>query len=107
MITASASACACRADSLPQAILVACTECFGSLLLLVGLASRLISVPLMILLTVAYITTESEAPRSIFIIAQESEPNVPFLDRREPAEAMRRNFCLLFLKFFCQANAHS
>ncbi len=62
-----------------QAILVACTECFGGLLLLVGLASRLVSVPLMILLTVAYITTESEAIRSIFTDPDKFTSAAPFL----------------------------
>ena len=46
-----------------NAILAACTECFGGLLLLVGLASRLISVPLMILLTVAYCTADIDRVR--------------------------------------------
>ncbi|MDQ3198093.1 MAG: DoxX family protein [Verrucomicrobiota bacterium] len=41
-----------------QAILVGCVECFGGLLLIIGLASRLISVPLMILLSVAYVTAD-------------------------------------------------
>jgi putative oxidoreductase len=49
-----------------QAILAACTECFGGLLLLVGLASRLISIPLMILLTVAYLTADVDRVRAIF-----------------------------------------
>jgi putative oxidoreductase len=49
-----------------QAILAACTECFGGLLLLVGLASRLISVPLMILLTVAYCTADIDRVHAIF-----------------------------------------
>ncbi|MBA3607010.1 MAG: DoxX family protein [Chthoniobacterales bacterium] len=62
-----------------QAILVACTECFGGLLLLVGLASRLVSVPLMILLTVAYITTESEAVRSILTDPDKFTSAAPFL----------------------------
>ena len=39
-----------------QAILGGATECVGGLLLLLGLALRLISIPLMILLTVAYLT---------------------------------------------------
>ena len=46
-----------------NAILAACTECFGGLLLLVGLASRLISVPLMVLLTVAYCTADIDRVR--------------------------------------------
>ena len=49
-----------------QAILAACTECFGGLLLIVGLASRLISVPLMILLTVAYCTADIDRVRVLF-----------------------------------------
>ena len=49
-----------------NAILAACTECFGGLLLLVGLASRLVSVPLMILLTVAYCTADIDRLRPIF-----------------------------------------
>ncbi len=49
-----------------QAALAASVECFGGLLLLVGLASRLVSIPLMILLTVAYCTADLEALRAIF-----------------------------------------
>ena len=48
-----------------NAILAGCTECFGGLLLLVGLASRLITLPMMILLVVAYLTADSEAARAI------------------------------------------
>ena len=49
-----------------QALLAACTECFGGLLLLLGLASRLISLPLLILLTVAYCTADLDRVRVIF-----------------------------------------
>jgi putative oxidoreductase len=49
-----------------QALLAACTECFGGLLLLVGLASRVISLPLFILLTVAYCTADLDRVRMIF-----------------------------------------
>jgi len=49
-----------------SAILAACTECFGGLLLLVGLASRLITIPMMILLVIAYLTADIEATRAIF-----------------------------------------
>ncbi len=49
-----------------QALLAGATECFGGLLLLVGLCSRLISIPLMILLSVAYYTAASEKLRAIF-----------------------------------------
>ncbi len=49
-----------------QAILAGSTECFGGLLLLVGLCSRLISLPLTILLIVAYLTADLEAVKMIF-----------------------------------------
>lgn len=48
-----------------QAILAASTECLGGLLLVVGLASRAISVPLIILLTVAYLTADIDRVRVI------------------------------------------
>jgi putative oxidoreductase len=49
-----------------SALLASCTELIGGLLLLVGLASRLISIPLMILLVTAYFTADSDAVRAIF-----------------------------------------
>ena len=49
-----------------QAVLVGSVECFGGLLLLIGLATRLISIPLMILLTVAYLTADIDLVRAIF-----------------------------------------
>jgi putative oxidoreductase len=49
-----------------QAILAASLECVGGFLLLIGLASRLISIPLMILLTVAYCTADIDRVRAIF-----------------------------------------
>ena len=49
-----------------QAILAGMTECFGGLLLLIGLASRLISIPLAIVMTVAYLTADIEAVKNIF-----------------------------------------
>jgi len=49
-----------------QAILVGATECFGGLLLLAGLCARLISLPLTILLTVAYLTADLNAVKTIF-----------------------------------------
>jgi putative oxidoreductase len=47
------------------ALLAGCTECVGGLLLLIGLASRLISIPLMIVLTVAYLTADIDRVRAI------------------------------------------
>jgi putative oxidoreductase len=49
-----------------QAILVGTTECFGGLLLLIGLASRLISIPLALFLTVAYLTADIAIVKNIF-----------------------------------------
>ena len=49
-----------------SALLDGCTELIGGLLLLVGLASRIISIPLMILLVTAYFTADSDAVRAIF-----------------------------------------
>jgi len=49
-----------------NAWLVSLLECFGGILLFVGLASRLISIPLVIDMTVAYLTADREALKSIF-----------------------------------------
>jgi putative oxidoreductase len=49
-----------------QAILAGATECFGGLLLLAGLCARLISLPLTILLTVAYLTADLDKVKMIF-----------------------------------------
>jgi putative oxidoreductase len=49
-----------------QAIMCGTIECFGGLLLLVGLFSRLISIPMIILLIVAYLTADIDKARLIF-----------------------------------------
>jgi putative oxidoreductase len=49
-----------------QAILVSVTECCGGLLLLAGLCARLISIPLTILLTVAFLTADLDRVKVIF-----------------------------------------
>ena len=49
-----------------QAMLAGAIECFGGLLLLAGLCSRLISIPLTILLTVAYLTADLDKVKLIF-----------------------------------------
>jgi putative oxidoreductase len=41
-----------------NAVLASCTETFGGLLLLIGLGSRLVSIPLIITMIVAYITAD-------------------------------------------------
>lgn len=53
-----------------NAYMVANLEFFGGMLLFVGLASRLIAIPLFINMTVAYLTADKEALHSIF-----SEPD--------------------------------
>jgi putative oxidoreductase len=49
-----------------QAMLAGATECFGGLLLMAGFCSRLISIPLTILLTVAYLTADLDRVKMIF-----------------------------------------
>jgi putative oxidoreductase len=49
-----------------QATLAGAIECFGGLLLLAGFCSRVISIPLMILLTIAYLTADLEKVKMIF-----------------------------------------
>ena len=53
-----------------NAYLAGCTECIGGLLLLAGLFSRLVSLPLIFLLCIAYITAESDSLKHLF-----SDPN--------------------------------
>jgi len=49
-----------------NAIMAGSTECFGGLLLLLGLGSRIITVPLIVTMIVAYLTADSEAVKNIF-----------------------------------------
>jgi putative oxidoreductase len=49
-----------------NALLAACTECFGGLLLFVGLASRLTAIPLIVTMVVAYVTAEHESAAAFF-----------------------------------------
>jgi putative oxidoreductase len=49
-----------------NAALAGATECIGGLLLVLGLASRLISIPLTVVMLVAYLTADSEALHAIF-----------------------------------------
>jgi putative oxidoreductase len=62
-----------------EAILAGCTECVGGLLLIAGLASRLICIPLAILLLVAYKTAETEALQAIFSDPDKFTAATPFL----------------------------
>jgi putative oxidoreductase len=47
-------------------IMAGSTECFGGLLLLVGLGSRLVSLPLMFTMIVAYLTADLDKVKNIF-----------------------------------------
>ena len=49
-----------------NAYLSSTVECFGSLLLIVGLASRLTAIPVAVTMAVAYLTADLEAVTSIF-----------------------------------------
>ena len=49
-----------------NAILAGSTECFGGLLLLLGLGSRIITVPLIFTMVIAYATTEQEALHALY-----------------------------------------
>jgi putative oxidoreductase len=49
-----------------SAVLATATECFGGLLLMAGFASRLTAIPLIITMTVAYVTAEHEAAAAFF-----------------------------------------
>ena len=53
-----------------NAIMAGSTECFGGILLLIGLGSRIITVPLIFTMCIAYLTAERESLNAIF-----SDPN--------------------------------
>ena len=49
-----------------NAIMAGCTECFGGLCLLLGLGSRILTIPLIFTMSIAYLTAESDALHAIF-----------------------------------------
>lgn len=49
-----------------NAYMAGCTECFGGMLLLLGLGSRLISIPLIFVMIVAYLTADVDVVKHIF-----------------------------------------
>ena len=55
------------------------TECFGGLLLLAGLASRLTAIPLIITMIVAYLTADAEVVKNIFSEPDKFTAADPFL----------------------------
>lgn len=59
--------------------LASCTECLGGLLLLVGLGSRLVCLPLIFTLTIAYVTAESDSLKAIFSNPDKFTAATPFL----------------------------
>jgi len=62
-----------------QAILAGSTECFGGLLLLVGLFSRFISIPLMFTMVVAYLTAHLDVVQTIWSDSDSFVTAPPFL----------------------------
>ncbi|MFT3869408.1 MAG: DoxX family protein [Nibricoccus sp.] len=62
-----------------NAILAGGTECIGGLLLLLGLWARMVSVPLIVTMAVAYATAEREALRSIASDPDKFTSAAPFL----------------------------
>ncbi len=62
-----------------NAILAGSTECFGGLLLLVGLGSRLISIPLAFTMVVAYLTAHREELAMVFSDPEKFIGASPFL----------------------------
>lgn len=62
-----------------NAMMAGSTECFGGLLLVLGLASRLISIPVAVTMIVAYLTADMEALRSILSDTDKFTSAAPFL----------------------------
>ena len=62
-----------------NAIMAGSTECFGGLLLLAGLFSRVVSVPLIFTMFVAYATADKEALRAFFSDTDKFTGATPFL----------------------------
>ena len=68
---------------IPFPLLNAClaggTECIGGLLLLLGLASRLVTLPLIFTMIIAYATAEADAVKQIFSDPDKFVSATPFL----------------------------
>ena len=62
-----------------NALLAGTTECVGGLFLLVGLGSRLVSLPLIFITVIAYITAESDALKHFFDDPDKFVSAAPFL----------------------------
>lgn len=62
-----------------NAIMAGCTECFGGLLLIVGLFARPVAIPLIFTMIVAYATADREAIMNIFSSPDDFVTAAPFL----------------------------
>jgi putative oxidoreductase len=62
-----------------NALLASATECFGGLLLLVGLGSRLVALPLIFTMIIAYLTAEIDTVKHIFSNPDKFVTADPFL----------------------------
>jgi len=62
-----------------SAILAGTAECLGGLLLLVGLATRLSTIPLIFTMAVAYVTVENDSLKAIFSDTEKFTGAIPFL----------------------------
>jgi len=62
-----------------NAYLAGATECFGGLFLLVGLASRVTTIPLIVTMVVAYLTASPDAVKHIFSKPDDFVTADPFL----------------------------
>ena len=62
-----------------NAIMAGSTECIGGLLLLLGLGSRIITVPLIFTMVIAYLTADSDKVKGIFTNPDAFVTAAPFL----------------------------
>ena len=62
-----------------NAVLAGLTEAGGGLLLMLGLAARVVSVPLIVVMIVAYVTADREALQAIFSDPDKFTSAAPFL----------------------------
>ncbi|RYD35701.1 MAG: DoxX family protein [Verrucomicrobiaceae bacterium] len=62
-----------------NAVLASTTECFGGLLILIGVASRLTAIPLIVTMVVAYLTADMDAVKGIFTDPDTFVTAAPFL----------------------------
>jgi putative oxidoreductase len=62
-----------------NALMAGGTECLGGVLLLLGLGSRLVSVPLVFVMLVAYATADKEAVQALFSDPEKFVTAAPFL----------------------------